>query len=327
MRAISISVVFCVCLVAPIAVRAAPPPDPSSILTIQIENDAIAGTDRYYTAGERLAWTSPTGAVPGMLSGLGHALWGDGQQRVALGLSQSLFTPANTQIAPPDPHDRPYAGILLANATLIQDTDTTRNVLDLGLGVIGPDAQGNEVQNGFHTVLGDRSNRGWGSQLPNQAVIELTTERIWRLPVAQFGGLELDALPEVTAAAGTWRIYGGAGGEIRLGQGLASDFGAPRMRPGMTGTDAYMAVRPFAWYLFIGGEGQAVAFDETLEGEPFTHTSHVSANPLVGELEAGLVLMAGGVRISFVEVIQTQEFHGQQGGLFQFSSASLSVKF
>jgi lipid A 3-O-deacylase len=147
------------------------------------------------------------------------------------------------------------------------------------------------------------------------------------VPLTHLDGLELDALPEVTAAAGTWRIYGGAGGEIRLGQGLASDFGAPRMRPGMTGTDAYMAVRPFAWYLFVGGEGQAVAFDETLEGEPFTHTRHVSANPLVGELEVGLVLMAGGVRISFVEVLQTQEFQHQQGGLFQFSSASLSVKF
>ncbi|HVC59899.1 MAG TPA: lipid A deacylase LpxR family protein [Acetobacteraceae bacterium] len=315
------------CLLAPIASRAAPPPDPSGIFTVQVENDALTGTDRDYTAGERLAWTSPTGAVPDMLSGLGHALWGGGQQRVALGLTQSLFTPADTQIAPPDPHDRPYAGILLADAALIHDTDATRNVLDLGLGVIGSDAQGSEVQDGFHEVIGQNGNRGWGAQLPNQPVVELTAQRIWRLPVARPGDLEFDALPELTAAAGTWRIYGAAGGEFRLGQGLAADFGMPRIRPGMTGTDAYVAVRRFAWYIFVGAEGQAVAFDETLDGEPFTHTAHVAANPLVGEMEGGLAVMAWGMRISFVEVVQTQEFRGQTGGLFKFSSASVSMKF
>jgi len=189
MSARSIPVVLYACLAAPVTAGAAPPPDPSSTVTIQIENDATTGTDRYYTAGERLAWTSPTGAV------------------------------------------------------------------------------------------------------------------------------------------GTWRIYGVAGGDLRLGQGLASDFGAPRIQPGMTGADAYVAVRPFAWYVFFGVDGQAVAFDETLDGEPFRHTAHVSEDPLVGELEGGLVVIAWGTRINFVEVAQTQGFRGQTSGLFKFSSASISVKF
>ena len=56
---------------------------------------------------------------------------------------------------------------------------------------------------------------------------------------------------------------------VRFGQGLQSDFGAPRVRPGLTGTDAYMATLPFAWYVFAGLDGQAVAWDETLDGLPF----------------------------------------------------------
>jgi hypothetical protein len=306
---------------------AASPSDPSSILSIQVENDALTGTDRNYTSGVRLGWTSPTGAVPTPLAALGHGLLGDGQQRVALGLTQSLFTPADTQIAPPDPRDRPYAGILLADGALIQDTDASRTVLDLGLGVIGPAAQGSEVQDGFHTLIGDRTNRGWGSQLPNQPVVQLTARRTWRLPLARLGGLEVDALPEVTAAAGTWRIYGAAGGQIRIGQGLDADYGASRIRPGMTGTNAYTATRPIAWYIFIGGEGQAVLYDETLDGEPFAGTTHVSRVPFVGEMEAGIAVIAFGMRLSFTEVVQTQEFRGQTGGLFKFSTASLSVKF
>jgi hypothetical protein len=37
--------------------------------------------------------------------------------------------------------------------------------------------------------------------------------------------------------------------------------------------------------------------------------------------------MAFGARLTFAWVAQTQEFHGQTGGLHQFGSAALSVRF
>ena len=56
---------------------AQPPDDPGHTLTIQIENDSSRRTsDMYYTSGERLAYTSPTGALPAPLSDLGHSVPG-----------------------------------------------------------------------------------------------------------------------------------------------------------------------------------------------------------------------------------------------------------
>ena len=67
------------------AAAADPLPDPSHTITIQLENDSTRpGSDNYYTSGERIAYTSPTGLVPGPLAALGHLLLGDGQQRLAL---------------------------------------------------------------------------------------------------------------------------------------------------------------------------------------------------------------------------------------------------
>jgi len=317
-------------LLAAIATTAAadPLPDPSHTITIQLENDSTRpGSDNYYTSGERIAYTSPTGQVPGFLASLGHTLLGDGQQRVALELSQNIFTPLHDKLANPPLNDRPYAAVLMATASLIQDTDTTRTALALGLGVIGPDALGRQVQNGFHGLIGQSGVGGWSTQIGNQPVIELTAERTWRVPLGGVGGLEADVLPSVTAAAGTFRIYGQAGGTIRLGQGLQSDFGAPRIRPGLTGTDAYMPTQPFAWYVFAGADGQAVAWDETLDGLPFTTSRHVSRQPFVGEFQAGFTLMAWGMRFTAMQVLQSNEFRGQGNGLFEFSSASISVKF
>jgi lipid A 3-O-deacylase len=307
--------------------HADPPPDPHRIVTLQVENDATAGTDRYYTSGLRLGYTTPTGGLPDGLARLGQALFGAGQQRLALGLSQLLFTPRNTQIAPPDPRDRPYAGLLLGNVALIHDTDRARSVIDLDLGVIGPAALGKQLQNGFHHLIGQGPNRGWGSQFPNQPVAEVLVSRVWRLPIASAGPLEFDALPTLTAGLGTWRVYGLAGGQVRMGQGLASDFGTPLIAPGLNGWDAYNATRPFAWYVFAGIDGQAVGFDETIDGEPFRSTPHVSRIPAIGEFQAGIAVMAFGLRISFTDVVRSREFHGQAGGPFQYGSASVSFKF
>jgi hypothetical protein len=254
-------------------------------------------------------------------------LLGDGQQRFAVELSQLIFTPLLDNLVIPPPNDRPYAAILMGTVSLIQDTDTTRTALALGLGVIGPAALGRAVQNGVHDLVGQGNIRGWGTQIGNQPVIQLTADRTWRMPLGTLGALETDVLPAVTVGAGTFRIYGQAGGTVRLGQGLQSDFGAPRIRPGLTGTDAYAPTQPFAWYVFAGVDGQAVAWDETLDGLPFGASRHVTRTPFVGEFQAGFTVMAFGVRFTAMQVLQSNEFHGQRNGLFQFSSASVSVKF
>jgi hypothetical protein len=310
--------------------QADPKPDTASILTIQGENSSISAakqTDRFYTNGLRLEWTSPTGQVPGFLASLGNSLWGNGQQRFGVGLSQQMYTPYNTAVSPADPHDRPYAGILTANFSLLSDTDDSRSVLMLSLGVVGPASGARWVQDTFHDVIGQGKDHGWGSQIPNAPAVEILHERTWRLPIAQFGGLETDALPAITVGLGTVRDYVQVGGTVRIGQGLDSDFGVPRIRPGLSGGDAYTPTRPFAWYLFAGANGQAVAYDILLQSSPFRGGPHVSPVWDVAELQAGAAIMAYGVRLTFAYVAQTQEFKGQQGGLVQFGSASLGVRF
>jgi lipid A 3-O-deacylase len=312
------------------SVWAAPPADPSSIWTLQDENASISTADlqdRYYVNGLSLGWTSPTDAVPSFLGTLGKTLWGDGQQRIGFSLGQQIYTPANTHVSVPDPGDRPYAGLLLGNFSLLSDTDTSRSVLMLSLGVAGPGAGGEPLQNGFHDLIGQGEVNGWSHQIPNTPAFEVLSGRTWRLPIGQLGSFETDALPSLTAAVGDVRDYVQAGITVRLGQGLDSDFGAPRLAPGLSGQDAYVQTRPFAWYVFAGLDGQAVAYDLLLQSNPFRSGPHVDLTWDVGEAQAGVAILTGGVRFTFTYVVQTPEFEGQHGGAHQFGSAALSVKF
>lgn len=310
--------------------QAQPAPDTSSIWTLQDENASISAgrlTDRFYVNGLRLGWTSPTTAVPDFLADLGRTLWGSGQQRVAIDLMQQIYTPANTQLINPSPYDRPYAGVLLGNFTLMSDAEDSRSLLTLSLGIVGPGSGAENLQNSFHDVIGQGHTNGWSYQIPNTPAINILHERTWRLPMGSVAGLETDALPALTVALGDLRDYVQAGVQFRIGQGLNSDFGVPRIRPGLSGGDAFTPTRPFAWYVFGGVDGQAVAYDMLLSSTPFRGGRHVSPVWDVGELQGGFAVMAYGMRLTFAYVAQTQEFQGQTGGLHQFGSASISIRF
>ncbi len=317
-------------LAVPLA-KAEPPQDTANIFTFQVENDAVStfkGTsDQYYTSGLRLGWTSGTNQVPAFLQHFANAVWGDGVQRISLDISQSIFTPRDTQAIIPPAHDRPYAAILGVTGALIHDTDRSRTVLALELGAIGPIAQGEEVQNGFHNIIGDTSNQGWSSQLRNEPIFEITPSRTWRVDLGHYNNVEFDALPSLTAGFGNLRNYVQVGGIMRFGQGLHSDFGAARILPGVSGSDAFTPTQPLVWYVFGGLDGQLVGTDITLNGNTFASGPHVGPRWYVGELEAGAAVIWHGVRLSYTQTWQTPEFTTQKAGLFNFGSFAMSVRF
>ena len=317
-------------LVPVTAASAETPADPAAILSLQGENASVSAnkpTDRFYTNGLQLNWTSPTGQVPGLLAELGNTLWGPGQQRIGFGLSQQMYTPDNTVAFPADPHDRPYAGYLSGNITLMSDTDTTRSVLILSLGLIGPDSGAESLQNSFHDLIGQGHDHGWASQIPDTAAIEILHERTWRVSMGSVGALETDFLPSLSIGLGDVRDYVQVGGSVRIGQGLNADFGVPRIRPGLSGGDVYVPTQPVTWYVFAGADGQAVGYDLLLQSHPFRSGPHVNTTWDVAEAQAGAALIAYGLRLTVAYVVQSPEFQGQRGGWHQFGSASLGVRF
>jgi len=324
--------VFGLALVTAVAAHATPRQDPYGTWTLQGENDAVStlkGTsDQYYTSGLRFNWTSGTDSLPKPFADVNRFLLGNGTQRISLGVQQLIYTPRDTQSAQLPSGDRPYSSLLLGTVNFINDTDLSRSVAGIQFGVMGPAGLGRQLQNGFHGAIGDTKNRGWHTQLQNQPIFQIQAGRIWRLPVVNLYGVSADVLPAVSGAAGDYRTYADVAGTFRIGQGLDSDFGNATIGPGLDGTDAFVATRPVAWYLYGGVEGQAVAYDSTLQGNTLRDNSpHVSKTWDVGMIHAGVAVMWHGVRLSYSQNWQTAQFKTSKAGLFNYGSLKLSVKF
>jgi lipid A 3-O-deacylase len=315
--------------------------DDTSRINLLEENDSLYfNSDKHYTQGFRLsylgpeihpdsAWNEPFhlfGGTPDAAAGA-DAL----KRRFAFEFGQSLFTPKNLALKPPDPRDRPYGGWLYVGGSLLQETD--RRMLEnfeLQLGVVGPAALGKEVQNDFHQLIGKDQAQGWSSQLQNEPGIVLSYDRHWRLPLLGDGHLGADVVPEAGATVGNVFTYAEAGGLFRVGKNLQADYGIVRIRPSLSGTDYFNGDDlddGFGFAFFAGAQGRAVARNIFLDGNTFRTSRSVDKKPLVADLQAGFSIFGWrSWRVDFSVVERTEEYRGQ-GSPDVIGTADLAFSF
>ena len=306
--------------------------------TLEFENDyfGFSGADRHYTTGTRLSWLSaPTNpeSAPDWATGP-YAAWPtfapEGQRRWGFAIGQNIYTPANVDLATPDPNDRPYAGWLYVAVSLNTQTATRLDTLELDLGVVGPAAQAEQVQNNFHHLIGTPKSHGWDHQLKNEPAGMLVGERRWRVlpqePLFGSRSLNADIIGVGGASLGTVQTYGSVGVIFRIGRDLMADFGPPHIRPSLPGSGTFDPGSGFNWYLFGGAEGRAVARDIFLDGNTFVDSPSVDKNNFVGDFALGIAATYGSMRASFTQIYRTKEFKTQDGN-DRFGAISLSWRF
>ena len=247
--------------------------------------------------------------------------------RIGYGLGQSIFTPEDTSSRALIPKDRPYAGWLYVSLSLVADTGRRLDSLELDLGIVGPAALGQDVQNNFHDLIGVGRSNGWGRQLDNEPGLVLYYERKWRkLKEFSAHGLGVDVTPHLGGSVGNVFTYLAGGLAIRFGQDLPGDYGLPRIRPSLPGSSFFVPEDEFGWYVFADAEGRLIARNILLDGNTFSDSHDVSKRIPVGDFQIGLALTFDFLRITYSHVFRTREFRGQSRA-DQFGAISLSTKF
>ncbi|MEM9724050.1 MAG: lipid A deacylase LpxR family protein [Pseudomonadota bacterium] len=310
---------------------AGPPISEGGALSVTVENDLVADTDRDYTSGVRLDYITPRN----QLSPFGDVAkrqlnpWlkaEDWYEIYAVG--QTIFTPTDIS-APPARGDRPYAGFLYGSFGVAADSGDQLNTVVLDVGVVGPLSGAEQTQKYVHDIIDAAKPVGWDLQLENEPAFRVLYEHKRRafldlsLP---FFDLGVDMLPHANVSLGTLDISAGAGVTLRLGAGLLDDYGPPRVRPAVGAPGFFSTNRFFRWYLFAGAEGRAVGRNLLLEGNTFGGRDGVTINPFVGDFQVGAAAGLGAVELSYTHVLRTEEYAAQPG-FAEFGSFNIRTKF
>jgi len=302
--------------------------------SLQYENDLFTSDnrDRYYTSGLQLSllerkkapkwldWLAES--TPFYQKGRAEHTW------LQYSFGQKIFTPEDTQAFDVQKKDRPYAGYLYLTTSVMskiaqQENYDYGNLLELTLGIVGPAALGEQSQTTVHKIIGSDTPNGWDNQLKDELALGASYSRFWRFRYPLQNGLEFGVNPQVTGVVGNVYTYGALGTMFRFGSNLKRDFSPPTIRPGFLGVTYFKESKQPSWYGFLGFEGRAVLRDIFLDGNSFTESHRVEKETFVGDIQYGFVYMFDDIRLSYSQLIRTNEFTTQQNvthyGLLNFS--------
>ncbi len=322
---------FAACAVSLIAAvaGAAPTVDDEAALSVLLENDAFAATDRHYTNGIEISYLTAPRPMNGYAAALIDWLPGNenGETRVGWQLGQTLYTPDDKEALELLPDERPYAAWLYGGISVLYATDSHIDTWSLHFGTLGPDAKGAELQNRVHEWLDATNANGWDNQLGDQRGGMLIVQRKWRAmaqtDVYRFG---FDFMPHIGVSLGNIEQYANAGLSMRIGNDLDNDFGPPRIRPSLPGTAYFVPHDRWSWYLFAGVEGRYVDKNIFLDDHPDREQWNIWKTDWVAEAQGGFVMTRGDFRLAYTYVYRSKEFK-QQLEPDRFGSLALTWRF
>jgi len=304
--------------------RHAPP-----VVNFRVDNDLFGGDhqDQGYTNGALLTLVSPNlvdytsdPCLPALARWVNRHLErlhpGEfEQQNMLFSVGQALFTPTDNTRRDLIADDRPYAAVLLVNIGYHARSGSHLRTTQLALGMVGPLAQGRQVQQAVHHLLGDDPFQGWHNQLHNEPVFRLLHARLRRWPNENApGDWDWDVIGHTQAAIGNLASFAGTGAELRFGWKLPDDFGSSPLNPAGENTAPTRSGRRagWSWHLFVLTQARWVLRDISLDGNTFRNSHHVHKRPFVGDVGYGMAVTRGRWKFAFVRYHRSREFDGQQ---------------
>jgi hypothetical protein len=284
---------------------ASPFPGPGErwTLTILEENDkfSLNNHDRYYTQGLRLVLNHENGAFAA--------------------LTQELNTPSDLTRAELPPAELPYSAALYFSygQGRVLERGGRRDCLlvwELQLGVVGPAAGGDTIQNSIHRLIGVPTAQGWQTQQPNELVanLDLDFRKRFALPAPRPGLRDL--LLRAGAELGTLRTGFLFSAEARWGRGLERSWGRTTIRQSPA-FDPVARFRPgaaepvaAAWF-FAGAQAEVVVRNYATDGSNFRSTRGVPRVPVVGEVYLGYAFQVERFATTVFTSLRGKEFEGQ----------------
>jgi hypothetical protein len=281
------------------------PPASASVWVVSVteENDkfAPANKDRYYTQGLKVAVNR-----------------GD---HTFFSLTQEINTPSDTSNPNPSLDDQPYSSALYVGWGYgrILERGGQRDVMfsvEAKLGVIGPSAGGETIQNKFHDLIGSPQSTGWGTQIPDEVLLNIDGEfrRRFDLDGAERDGRDLIA--RAVLELGTMRTEAILGAQFRWGTQLDRAWGHSYIRHS-NGYDPHdprrvaLTTPDFAAWGFLDSQVEVVVRNYATDGGNFRESRGVNRNPIVFQCAAGVTLQAYGCSASYFIAIRTKEFETQ----------------
>jgi hypothetical protein len=267
-----------------------------------MENDAVVDTDFGYTHGARTSLLFHTGTEKTLFNFISFAY------------ANQIYTPSDRGANELVKNDRPYAGYSYLEMGLHKSTTTTLDSLNIELGIVGPSADMQSLQDSMHKVLNVNSLNGWDHQLKDEYIFQLNYMRKWRLKYEDIGSFNSVLVPYSGVNLGNKSTKISAGALYRVGFNIPSDYGVNSMNEGgfsSLPTHSKTIVNhpsDFSMFLNLSSGANLVLKDIFLDGNTFKDSHSVDKNIVNAYVMAGVTFRYKHFCLDFFHSYYSKEF-------------------
>jgi hypothetical protein len=264
-------------------------------MTFSLDNDGLLGSDRGYTNGLFFKYNSISTVdikdnSPLILKTIGNWLPLHQETNKSWGITfgQQIWTPTDLKSLFEGENDRPYTGLLFIKANITEFSSDFANKYSLMLGAVGPNAFGESSQKSVHSLIGSPKPMGWGRQIENQTVFNLSYERQQLLTrSAAWLDKDYDIGLSGRANLGNYQTEIALGSTMRWGDALHESFASVGVMPGNYIDSSVLAKSRSGQFYYVALEARYRFQDITIDGarpKPLfdVHTEHWQATISTG---------------------------------------------
>jgi lipid A 3-O-deacylase len=268
---------------------------------LEIDNDVVFSTDRWYTSGVRLARLS---------------------RDIEWGFSQEVYTPDTRHTVPGTPDRAPSARLMVSVSRHFRGASAYQTV-GIAAGVRGPAALGRQVTEAVHRII-PAPEVDWSRQLPNEYDVQVVWARTQRSDAqSPLGdGLKL----HFGTVLGNQVLFGHLGAEYRIGTAGSRGLSSPLLRFAPTPPLTDGGAPPAGWSAYAGASVRGVARNQLLTRDYDPTMPDLEAHRAVGRIATGVTYAAKWGSVHFGIAQETREFAGQHASP-RFGSLTLHVAF
>lgn len=278
------------------------------VLSLTEENDKFApkNKDRYYTQGLKIAVNR--------------------EDHTFFSVTQEINTPSDTSTPNPSLDDMPYSGALYLGWGFggILDRGGRKDCLysiEAKVGVIGPSAGGETIQNKFHALIGTPASAGWGTQVPDEPLLNVDGEFRRRFDLDAAGKGRRDLIARGVLELGTMRTEALLGAQLRWGSNLEGSWGHSYIRHSngfdpIDGLKGSAAGKPAAYWVFADSQLEVVVRNYAVDGTNFRESRGVTRSPVVLQCALGATFQLSSCSVTGFVAMRTKDFETQDGAHF-----------
>lgn len=289
-------------LLSPLAIAELNAPT-NEVVVVTIENDVFTGSDNQYTNGVSLAWSSDhlgkysENDFPRQWANLFSFAPGfdpdENENLIGISLIHEMNTPSDITIENPAPDEQPYSGVLLLGTSLYTDHGDWAQAWNIRIGAVGPITQADHIQRTYHKWIGADEPRGWATQLPNEALVNIgyLAGFDW-IERETASGLDWRVRPLTNIEVGNYATALGTGVLFEIGSSLEDTLGATSLGQGLSSVIGVGAAPKdtLEWSAHVGVETYAVAHFVPIDGTLFRDSRSSQSDEVFARGSAGVTV-------------------------------------